>query len=180
MRKSWLAGGSFGYSYTSGNDNSSTKDIRSKSWFVQFSPYAGYFIIDRLCLGLRLNYTTNDLKAWLTENSITTLSCTKYYTLMPGLFLRYYTTKGIFFEAEGAWGFTRDYSVTPAVNSNDRSFSIGAGYSLFLSKSVAIEPMVSYELSKTTRESSGENNSSKKIFLKIGLQYYFGHKSAKE
>jgi hypothetical protein len=109
---------------------------------VETDFYFSYLIIDHLAIGLKTNIR------FLNTNQYTNLDPTGYKTrydnLSVGPLIRYYTKQGIFFEASAEFGFVKDVYSNLSEKWKNNSFSGGVGYSLFLTKSVAIEPEIKY------------------------------------
>ena len=112
----------------------------SKTFETDF--YFGYFIMDHLAIGLKANIKT------INTNQYTNLNQTGFKDrsndLSFGPLIRYYTKPGIFFEGSAAFGFTKSVNIYSNQNWKNNSFSGGVGYSLFVTKSVAIEPEILY------------------------------------
>lgn len=183
-KSSLLFGGNVSYNYSNATSHlpaglmTQEINITTKTWNLQLAPYCGYFFIKNFCIGMQLNYGTTDTKQWTKTINIDTLTCTKVYSLIPAIFIRYYTKPKIFFEISGAWGIDRNYAVKPVTNSSDRTIDGGVGYSLFISNSLAVEPLIKYRITKTSNSSTGEEDELKGVYFNIGLQYYLKPKKA--
>ncbi len=108
----------------------------------------GYFVLDNFAL-------TGTLGMDLRDN------LDKYYVGVGG---RYYLQdNGIFFG-----GMIKDTSYRYKNDNNENDFSLvgEAGYAFFLSKTVTIEPSVSYNLSLSNSDYS-------KLGFKLGFSFYF-------
>jgi len=108
----------------------------------------GYFVMDNFAL-------TGTLGMDLTDN------LDKYYDGVGG---RYYLqSNGLFFG-----GMIKDTSYRYKSDNNENDFSLvgEAGYAFFLSKTVTIEPAVSYNFSFLNSDYS-------KLGFKLGFSFYF-------
>jgi hypothetical protein len=183
-KSSLLIGGNISYNYSDVTNHfpaglmTQEMNITIQTWNIEFAPYCGYFFTKNICIGMQLYYGTTDTKQWTKTINIDTLTCTKVYSLKPGIFIRYYTKPKIFFEISGAWGIDRNYAVEPVTNSSDRTIDGGVGYSLFISNSIAIEPLIKYRMTKISNSSTGEEHELKGVYFNIGLQYYLKLKKA--
>lgn len=118
------------------------------------SPAVGYFVIDNLALGAKINY--NSASAGGETESI----------FAAGPFARYYIGDSKIF-GEAMYGFG---STSFAGNSSSLSIiQVAVGYAAFLNDHVALEP----EFYWNTQSVEGENIGST-IGLNIGLQIYIG------
>ncbi len=130
--------------------------------------YFGYFIFKHFATGLKVDYLINRYK--FNQGSIL---YTNALTLEP--FLRYYTPIAIFGETSIGYGFN-NYGTNKKNLFEDEVFtwSLGLGYSLFINKNIAIEPIFSYAVVKRI-ETNYESDFIKDtgLSLQIGIQLYF-------
>jgi hypothetical protein len=130
--------------------------------------YFGYFIFKHFATGLKVDYVRNRYK--LNQG---TILYTDVLTLEP--FLRYYTPIAIFGETSIGYGFNK-YSSYKKNLFEDEVFtwSLGLGYSLFINKNIAIEPVFSYAVVKRI-ETHYESDFIKDtgLSLQVGVQIYF-------
>lgn len=158
-KKNWLFGGNVSFSSSKYSSN-----IGSNSYTViRIVGNAGYFIIDKLAVGLKPNLyfdhtqtTTNNV--WSKAISI-------------GPFVRYYALPktaqtNLFFEGSYAYG-TNGLTNQNTINSNSYSFLLGPEF--FLNSSVGLELAIGY----THTKSNYPGNSKTNIFqVGIGLQFH--------
>jgi hypothetical protein len=111
---------------------SSSISSKTSSYFISFTPGAGYFIIDNLAIGLNTNIYYNG-----TTNN-------KFYSLGIGPMTRYYFNNGIFLEADAAYSILNYISSTA---STEKYLSVigGLGYAFFLNPKLSLEPALYYE-----------------------------------
>ncbi len=139
-------------SYTSG----STTTESSKSTYFDFSPSAGYFVIDNLPVGLKIQFNHSK-----TKNS----NSSDEYTgnqIMAGPFARYYflAQEKLKPMAEAYVGFGSSKNTTKySSGSYDYksaifSYSLGAGASYFLTEHVAFDALIAFDSMKYTDKSS--------------------------
>lgn len=130
--------------------------------------YFGYFIFKHFATGLKVDYVLNRYKF-----NQGTILYTDVFTLEP--FLRYYTPIAIFGETSIGYGFNK-YGTNKKNLFEDEVFtwSLGLGYSLFINKNIAIEPVFSYAVVKKI-DSNYESDfiKDKGLSLQIGVQLYF-------
>lgn len=170
--------GSVGYS--------STKELDSKLTKLNFSPKAGYFVTDKIAVGLALNVAT-----YKDENGFDEM--TKLNIFSAGAFGRYYFTPGSKFSVFGQLGFdiTTSKTTIERIDNNGFNFrSVGKtngfgvvlapGINYFLSDHFAIEATWAV-LGYNTDKQDGSVNISRDTFdigldlssLNFGLLYKF-------
>jgi len=104
----------------------------------------GYFLINHLAFGLKTDFYFSENKTTNSLNSSTWDYINNDFLIGP--VIRYYTKPGIFLEGYTAIGFHhRDIKDDP-VKWRNYSWSAGIGYSVFLTQSIAIEPVIKYRL----------------------------------
>jgi hypothetical protein len=136
-RGMFMAGGNAGFNVVrSGGDSDA---------FFQLNPSLGAFIVDDLAVGGNLNVTLSD--------NVTQFGF--------GPFVRYYFIPNAF--AQGGFGFNatkiRRFDTDGSLYAN-----LGIGYSIFLNRAVALEPIMSFNF--------GENQD---VFgVNIGFQVFIG------
>ena len=89
-----------------------------------------------------------------------------------GPFLRYYTKPGIFFEGSAGFGFLKTSQGSDEVKWTNYSWSAGFGYSIFLNKSIALEPIINYRFLHTKLTDLGEDEKTNGLNFFIGFQIY--------
>lgn len=152
QKGSWLLGGSASFN--------SFKQGDSKATFLDFSPNAGYFVIDDLAIGLNLSFQSIKPDG---EDAATLFSA--------GPFVRYYfvnlgeKTK-LFGHANFGFG-SEDDGFDKA---EFTQWGIKAGPAIFLSPSVALEIAVGYGSQKYKDFDDALNN----FGLSVGFQVHLG------
>lgn len=126
-------GGSTSFAFS----NSESKWGETKSTLINFAPEFSYFPIDNLSIGLRLAYSYNEFE--YSQNGNKELYINRPYSFGP--VVRYYFPGGNLIPFIGA-GYS--YSNTISGKNDAHQFSVSAGLNYFLSKSVALEPFVTY------------------------------------
>ncbi|MBQ0732778.1 autotransporter outer membrane beta-barrel domain-containing protein [Aquimarina celericrescens] len=151
-------------------------DNKSDAFTIEFMPRAGYFIMDRLAVGLGLvvssNKETTDSGLGEIETTVTG------FGIAP--LARYYFENNIFGEAAVGFGTTKTKIEGSGfgdsnVKSNTFGFRIGAGYAFFLGNHIALEPSINYSWEDINPEDapSGYDESLSSIFLNIGITAFF-------
>lgn len=135
----FFIGGGFDLEYAKHNEG---RIITS----IETSPNAAFFLADNLAVGMRFNS-----KLTITKGSAVNVTSYLFresnYAITP--FVRYYILSNLF--SEGEIGYERYWE---NLDSGEKTKfwgftgSIGIGYSLFLNKHIAIEPIVSYGFEK--------------------------------
>ena len=174
----WLIGGSGQFSaYSSTNSSvSSAREQTVKAFNISASPYVGYFIKDRLAVGLRLSLTWEKGKAGdavapdgtiigsggkLTQIRFVAGPLTRFYLLDTD------NPYNILIEAAYQYGVG---SPKPW-NERQSIFSAGIGPVIYFNSSVGMEFLLGYN--NTVRNSEGYYRSSNNsIQLNIGLQIH--------
>jgi hypothetical protein len=139
--------------------------------------YFGYFIINHLAIGLNTDISIRSEKYSINPDS----SSLKYLNreLSLGPFIRYSTNSGIFIEGAAAIGLLKyDFDSEYLVKWRKYYLSAGIGYSLFVSKSVSIEPEIKYKyLNRPPYEIEKTKGISNGLYFSIGLQVYLNIKN---
>lgn len=137
----------------------------------RLSPVFGYFIIDRLAAGARINY------AYETGKSRGNSVFYKWHIRDVGIgpFVRYYflaTTQKMNLLAEASYLFSSSKTVqNPQVYKTEmQTLGISAGPAFFLNPHVALEVLAGYR-----RQRVPENKFTASVFqVQVGLQFYPG------
>jgi outer membrane protein len=169
-----LVGGSAEFRTMSDKDKSgATTTTNGNRTTMSVSPSFGYFVIDQLAVGASVDMAVtkwNDKSGFDDDNTTTTVQ------FQP--FVRYYLPMGIFFQGKFGLGTAKTtYEDNTADNKyNTSSLALSAGYAIFLSDNVALEPELGYRTSKFKNTDSDTKNINSGIFLRIGFQIYLGNK----
>lgn len=151
----WLVGGNAGFTSSKQGDGDANK------WtHFNLSPNAGYFFIDKLAGGLRVNFTS-------TKNKAADKASTN---LWIGPFARYYflpAADKVNILADAGYAFG---SAGAGDKSSQNGYSISAGPAIFLSPNTALEFTLNYQSFKYEGESDRENN----FGVNIGFQVHLG------
>lgn len=118
---------------------------------ISINPNVGYFIMDNLGVGVRLGV---DLLSQ-GDNSQTDFGI--------GAFARYYVFQGLFPQVGFTYNSFKIKDGPDATTSTD--LTLGVGYSLFLNNSIALEPMLVYNINSEKVNTFG---------LGIGIQAFLG------
>ncbi len=166
----WLAGGSgnfYSYNDTKNYSTSPTTNehLEGKYTNVQISASIGYFIVDKLGLGLRPSFTY--LKGYDVGQS--TINSRKFSL---GPFARYYFLNpekqyNILADIAYQWGINQSFSTKGKYN----NFSLMAGPEIYFNSSIGLEILMGYGSNEETLE--GSYSDKKKGFLiTTGIQLH--------
>ena len=145
----WLIGGdlsfsSFTFQYPPGMSISPNTGMA-----LTLNPQAGYFIGNRIAIGLGLNYSANQ--------------ASDTYGLQTGA--RFYLIKHLF--AEGIVGFGRSVGRENDFRSDTFSWITTVGYSAFLNEHVALEPRIIYQENRYSSDIIGRG-----LTIGVGLRVF--------
>jgi hypothetical protein len=136
----------------------------------------GYFVFNQFAIGLKAGVVLNrDILVATDEKLIT-------QDLQLKSFIRYYTSFGIFVEADIGYGFGTTNSCITGTRTNDfNSFtwSSGLGYGLFLNRNLAIESKVLYKKWRREESYSEVKEETSGVYLIIGFQIYLSTRKTK-
>jgi hypothetical protein len=158
----WMVGGSGSFSYAKTkpkNSNSSGTNINytdSGTYSITLEPNIGYFIKDKLAVGLKLNL----LNSFTEFNSLNLND--SYVSISPNF--RYY-----FLNVDKVYNVFVEPSFNYYTNNslgNASGFGLKTGLAVFLNSSVALEPSLNYVYNESSEFK--RNN----IFLGIGIQVH--------
>ncbi len=158
----WMVGGNFNYSNSKRSGTGVTND---KGRVINILPQAGYFIINKLALGLVSRMYFQKVKYTLPNGAEISNAQSN---LGIGPFIRYYflpTTNrvNIFCNAKGFYAETFIKSVSQRFN--DVDFAFDAGLVVFANSSVGIEFTIGYFNSKAIGRDAHQSD------LKIGVGF---------
>jgi len=151
------------------NKSGGTTTTNGTRTTLSVSPSFGYFVIDQLAVGASVD---TGLSKWNARSSNDVDSNTTSVQLQP--FVRYYLPAGVFFQGKFGLGtakttYDENYDDSKY---NTSSLALSAGYAIFLSDNVALEPELGYRTSKFKDTDSDTKNINSGIFLRIGFQIY--------
>jgi outer membrane protein len=169
-----LVGGSFELSTNTDKTRDGGRTITNGTRTTfNLSPRFGYFIMDNLAIGAGVGL---GLSKWNSKNNGSDYN-TSSISFQP--FARYYLPVNVFFHGEFGVGT----STTKSEDSNFADYkynsinlALGAGYALFLTDNVAVEPMLTYRFSRSKYDYDNEKNIDSGLFLSVGFQIYLGNK----
>lgn len=161
----YLLGGSLNFESTK-EVYSTIPTYTANNFFI--SPAIGYFIVDNMAGGVRLNLDFYDTKSATVE--------THYITTTISPFLRFYflpAPKKInaFIDVSYIHNKTKNNSFSEPYYEKAKGYSISAGPSIFLTEQVALEFTLGY---KHTLSDNFYNTKSNVINSGFGLQIHFG------
>lgn len=169
-----LVGGSAEFSTnTAKNRNGGTTTTQGTRTSLSISPDFGYFVIDNLAVGAELGL---GLSKWNAKTSNGVDASTTSISFNP--FARYYLPIGIFFQGKFGLGTaktTYDENIDD-FKYNTASLALSAGYVIFLTDNVALEPELGYQTSRIKEDDSNTKDINSGIFMRIGFQIYLGNK----
>jgi len=149
-------------------DPNSSGGISNSHRLFKCDIYTGYFPADYFAVGIKANMdfvrSKSGSESVLVENDI---------SIEP--FIRIYTPIGVF--GEGSYGFG-SYKLGLSNNSDMyqkdiNKLNIGLGYSLFINKYIAVEPLISYEFRKEYNAKSQLTQKLKGLNFHIGISVFF-------
>lgn len=155
------------------NRNNGTTVTTGNRTSFTLSPDFGYFVIDNLAVGAELSV---GLSKWNAKTANGTDNSTTSVQFQP--FVRYYLPIPIFFQGKVGLGTSKtSYDENFAdYKYNTTSLSLSAGYAIFLTDNVALEPELGYRTTRYKGSDSNTKNIDSGIFLRIGFQIYLGNK----
>ena len=142
-----------------------------KNFTIGTDAYCGYFISNHVTMGILTDFSIKSSKYSNTLNDNKSTDISNNYSFGP--FFRFYTMPGVFFEGAAALGFGQAGLNDNPEKIKNYSFSSGIGYSLFITNSIALEPLIKYKYEKTYWDSEDVIEASNSgIYFSIGLQFY--------
>lgn len=172
-KKNWLVGGIGTFNSTNDKFQSTTVTSEYQVTEVKIIPNIGYFIIDKLAIGLKSSFS------WRKDKGISSnAGNSKTLRFDYGPFVRYY-----FLDKENPFNLLADLSYqfgNLKFISNDKgvrnNFSIMAGPSIYFNSSVGMELLLGYKIEKenlTTSTNVPDYTDTKKGFqISIGFQIH--------
>lgn len=192
-----LAGGNLGFNFGTSKvtfvpdsgDKSSSNGPKTTAF--SFTPNIGYFFIDNLAGGLKLNLSS------YSEKSKVTIGTTEYddksnsFIFNVGPFLRYYygLNDNMKVFGEGFFGFGVDNSKyeTPVTDGlgnvttsttetkvNGTGFEVGPGLAYFINENIGVEALLTYSRFSSKYDITGGKmkNATGDVKFKVGLQIH--------
>lgn len=165
-KKTWLVGGSGSFYSYNVEDNSTTYSSQSKYTQIDISASIGYFIMDKLALGLRP--TISSVKGSVTSTGGLSTNVQRYWI---GPFGRYY-----FLNKEKQYNILTDVSFQTGffggglAKGKLSTFSALTGPVIYFNSSIAMEFLLGYSYSKEDVEQA---NKEIRKGLQIGIGFQF-------
>lgn len=181
----FILGSTVGFSSASSKvvqDKGSGAEDTQNPYSIQLSlaPSIGYFLVDNVPLGIRLDYTfgkVKDQSGKRTEDS----------NVLFGPFARYYLpmNNNMYFFGEAGFGFgnsrdTKDLETgTQKINTNLFSFGIGPGVTIIATNAVGLEALVKYNYARSKFDTEilgvkqNTTSNTNQISISLGVQLYF-------
>jgi outer membrane protein len=168
----WLAGGSLSMSGSRAGSNSAIND---RSFGFSLSPRVGYFVINRLAVGIVSSVGYSSSQRDIGAGGSFTSSVN---TLAASAFARYYLQSGRLVPfVQGEFGYTRfsitsrspQFATTMSSSEDQGTYAIGVGLAYFVSPQVAIEGTVDYAARAFIPTSANHL-----LDFRVGLMMYFG------
>lgn len=136
---------------------------------LSIAPGFGYFIIDNLAVGASVTLAVSKRNARGNGSDYNSTG------VNFGPFARYYLPFGLFFQGKFSLGTSKTLFDNSADSKyNTSGLSLSAGYPIFLSDNVALEPEVGYRTSRYKETDSNRKDIDSGIFMRIGFQIYLG------
>lgn len=164
----FLAGGNLSFQ---NSRNFRQDQLTDKGINIQASPGFGYFLVNRLATGVRLNYNYSSSK-----NLVSGTSYRSYgWDLGAGPFVRYYFLPeakkiNLLAEASYVFNFYKTVSGGTSFTNDMQTLGISAGPAIFLNPKLALEILAGYR-----RQQVNKDNFIGQVFLiQFGLQFYPG------
>jgi opacity protein-like surface antigen len=166
-----LVGGSAEFrTNTDKSKNGGTTVTNGNLTSLSIAPQFGYFIIDHVAVGAAINLGVSKWNSKSPNNSDRTTTSIEFQP-----FARYYLPIPIFFQAKFGLGTSKtSYDRNPEDTYHTTSLALSAGYAIFLTDNIALEPEVGYRTSRFKATDSNTKDIDAGLFLRIGFQLYFG------
>lgn len=181
----FLAGGQFGLSTARSNINSasgggSVSEESPTSTLFGIAPAVGYFLIPNVAIGIRMDYTLNQVK----EPGQSRIEDSD---LLFGPFGRFYypIATDMAFVVEGGFGFGNSNdiqnigTIQQRINTNIFAAGIGPGLTIFSDAGVGVEAVFKYKYARSDFDTQiGETSQTvitktNKMEISVGVQLYF-------
>lgn len=147
---------------------------------LSLAPSIGYFLIDNLPLGIRMDYTFSRVKD---QNGLKAEDS----NVLFGPFTRYYIpmNNNVYFFGEAGFGFgnsrdTKDLAAgTQKINTNLFSCGVGPGITIIATNSIGIEALVKYNYARSKFDTEilgvkqNTTSNTNQFSISLGVQFYF-------
>lgn len=162
----YTLGGSISFSSSKQNiSNRFEPNLSTTNTIFSISPSFSYFIINNLLIGgnISFNYFEIETEFSLATSNFTSKSIQKSFGIGPSV--RYYFSSGTVIPFIG---ISDRYTKQIDADQNGNTFLAEGGINYFLSKSVAMEPFLSYSITSFTQSDSDINTFS----IGIRISYF--------
>jgi hypothetical protein len=173
-----ILGGSVSFDYEKTVDRDASAIVsQPETYYITqwtFAPevYAGYFVADRLALGLKTDLILDASKGW--SSVFPTKTKANYTSLEIGPFIRYYIKSGLFAEAFGSVDLVHSGYTSSSDRLKIYTEGAGIGYTWFLTQSVALEPEIKYmHMSRPSTDDYPFRESKNGVYISAGFQIFF-------
>jgi len=161
-KRNWMTGGGASFRSSKYEGGLSSTEI-----VTQLSGDVGYFVIDKLSIGLKPEYERNEVKENTNHQIINT------YRLGP--FVRYYLLPNekyvnMFSEISYQYGITNTNQISSTTKSNKLSGLLGCA--VFFNSSVALEFTLGYSSYRYSADSFANTGRVKSVIAGIGFQFH--------
>lgn len=182
----FVVGSTVGFSAARSNvtqniETGETREDSPSTTQINIVPQVGYFLLDNLAVGIRMDYTFNQVRE-MEQTQV------RDSDLLFGPFSRYYMSIGedMAFIVEAGFGFGNSNDeqliagMRQRINTNIFAFGIGPGLTIISTDAIGIEALVKYNFARSDfdTEIAGVKRSTitrtNQIDLSIGIQFYFG------
>jgi hypothetical protein len=162
VKGSWMLGGDLTTSWKSYHqDQGSVKNVDTGTIFqINGAGKFGYFLFEDFALGLKASVSHFHLK------SDSTAGAPKHTVVLAGPFIRKYLKAGVF--GEGSAGFGLDHFADGG-QADLLAADLGIGYTYFLNKNIAIEPILALVYSRQSYGSPSDRS-----YSEIGPEFRLG------
>ncbi len=149
---------------------------------IAIAPNIGYFLLDNLALGIRMDYTFSNVRD---QNN----NSAENSNVLFGPFMRYYLPMSqandffIFGEAGFGFGNSRDLKElatgTQRINTNLFAFGVGPGVTVIASNAVGLEAVMKYNFARSEFDTqiggvnANTTTRTNQVSVSLGLQFYF-------
>lgn len=181
-KKTWLVGGTGSFDSYKQNETfvftgtGENIEIERSIKEIEFSPKVGYFVIDKLALGVGISYISETSESKTIRGNASGGS-SKSHSFYVGPFARYYFLNkekpyNILAEANYQFGSISQGSVDPSKGNLSR-FSIFVGPEIYFNSSVGMSFLVGYTNSNRVMDKNIDvSNSTRGFQVALGFQIY--------
>lgn len=181
-KKTWIVGGTGSFDSYKRNETFALTgtgeniEIERSIKEMEFSPKVGYFVINKLALGVGISYISEKSESKTITGNASGLD-SKTHSFYVGPFARYYLLNkdkpfNILVEANYQYGSISQGSVDPSKGNLSR-FSIFVGPEIYFNSSVGMNLLVGYTNSNRVMDKNIDvSNSTRGFQVAVGFQIY--------